>query len=191
MRAALGLKARTGRAILVALGGSAREPVFLERTQFVTVTPGKWAPYHQAEELEPAAARASVERDIAVAHRLAQQGIGAALSRLTRAGHAVRRAGALIGTGMPPWSTAQILAVHIRMHKAEGELFRDVLVAGARACKLDVVTLPEKTGLDAAARQLRITRAKLDALLRELGKAAGAPWGKDQKDAAAAALVAL
>jgi len=30
---------------------------------------------------------------------------------------------------MPDWSTDEILAVHVRMHKAEGELFRDVLVA--------------------------------------------------------------
>jgi hypothetical protein len=51
------------------------------------------------------------------------------------------------------------------MHQAEGELFRDPLVAGARACDLPLTTLP--------------------------GKSAGAPWGKDQKEAAAAAFVAL
>jgi hypothetical protein len=77
------------------------------------------------------------------------------------------------------------------MHKAEGELFRDALVAGSRACDLVLTTLPDKSALDAAAKALATTRAKLDATLAALGKAVGAPWGKDQKEAAAAALVAL
>jgi len=36
-----------------------------------------------------------------------------------------------------------------------------------------------------------LTRARLDAHLAMLGRSAGPPWGKDQKEAAAAALVAL
>jgi hypothetical protein len=97
----------------------------------------------------------------------------------------------LVGTGMPDWSTDEILAVHVRMHKAEGELFRDVLVAGARACDLRVTTLPDKSALDAAAKMLGVSRERLDASLARLGKSAGPPWGKDQKEAAAAALAAL
>jgi hypothetical protein len=92
---------------------------------------------------------------------------------------------------MPNWSTDEILAVHVRMHKAEGELFRDVLVAGARACDLELTTLPAKSALDDAAQMLGMTRARLDAHLATLGRSAGPPWGKDQKEAAAAALVAL
>jgi hypothetical protein len=77
------------------------------------------------------------------------------------------------------------------MHKAEGELFRDVLVKGVRACGFELTTLPDKTAIDAAAKKLRMTRAQLDANLTKLGKAAGPPWGKYQKEAAAAALVVL
>ena len=72
---------------------------------------------------------------------------------------------------MPGWTTAEILAVHVRMHKAEGELFRDVLVQGARECGIEPTTLPDKTAIDAAARALGITRARLDADLAVLGKA--------------------
>jgi hypothetical protein len=97
----------------------------------------------------------------------------------------------LVGSGMPAWSTEEILAVHFRMHKAEGELFRDALVAGARACGLALATLPDKSALDAAAKALGITHARLDSAIAGLGKSVGAPWGKDQKEAAAAALVAL
>jgi len=40
----------------------------------------------------------------------------------------------VLGSGMPEWTVAQVLAVHLRMHQAEGELFRTVLVrAGERA----------------------------------------------------------
>jgi hypothetical protein len=77
------------------------------------------------------------------------------------------------------------------MHKAEGELFREVLVAGARSCGIPLTTLPCKTPLDAAASLLAMTRSQLDAHLAALGKAAGPPWGADQKEAAAAALVVL
>lgn len=97
----------------------------------------------------------------------------------------------LIGTGMPDWSTDEILAVHVRMHKAEGELFRDVLAAGTRTCGLALTTLPDKAALAAAAERLGEDPADLAARLATLGKSAGAPWGKDQKEAAAAALVAL
>jgi hypothetical protein len=53
------------------------------------------------------------------------------------------------------------------------------------------LTLPDKAALDAAARKLGIARSRLDERLAGLGKAAGAPWGAHQKEAAAAALVAL
>jgi hypothetical protein len=191
MRAAFGLKARTGRAVLVAVAGDLREPQFVERTQIPLLPAGEWAPYHAAEGLAIEAAREKVKRSIDSAHRLAASGIGDALRRLTAAGYEVSGCAVLVGTGMPDWTTDDILAVHVRMHKAEGELFRDVLVAGARASALEPTTLPDKSALDAAAKKLRLTRALLDAALARLGKAAGSPWGKDQKEAAAAALVAL
>jgi hypothetical protein len=92
---------------------------------------------------------------------------------------------------MPDWNTEQILAVHVRMHQAEGELFRNVLVAGARACRLELTTVPEKSALDASSKMLGLNRVRLEAVLAALGKSAGPPWTKDQKEAAAAALAAL
>ena len=191
MDLAIGLKARTGRAVFVAIGGSAVRPAFVERGELRLLPEGSFAPYHAAEHLEPAAARKSVDASIAAAHRLARDGIAQAVSRLDAAGHRVRCAGVLVGTGMPAWTVEEIIAVHVRMHKAEGELFRDVLVAGARGCGLPIETLPDKSAMDDAAKRLRVTPIALASRLADLGKAAGAPWGKDQKEAAAAALVAL
>jgi len=191
VRLALGLKARTGRAVLVAVGGDTHAPRFVERSQFRTLPEGVLATYHAAEPLAPAEAEKSVQRGIAGAERLAAQELGDAVKRLTKAGNTVVGCAVLVGPGMPNWTTAQIVAVHVRMHQAEGELFRNVLVTGAKACRLALTTLPEKTALEAAAKLLGVTRARLDAKVAALGKAAGAPWGKDQKEAAAAALVAL
>jgi len=191
MRVALGLKARTGRAVLVAIGGDVDEPRFVERVQIRLLPDGDFAPYHVAADLEPTAARAHVERSIATARQLATSAIRDAARRLAEAGHEPCGCAVLVGAGLPEWTVDQIVAVHVRMHQAEGELFRDVLVAGARACGLEPTTLPEKSALDAAAKKLGLERARLDACVAALGKSAGPPWGKDQKEAAAAALVAL
>jgi hypothetical protein len=191
MRVAFGLKARTGRAVLVAVAGSPNEPQFVERAEMKLLPAGAFAPYHAAKELEPEEARECVKRCIASAHRLAASGIGEAARRLSESGHEVCGCAVFVGTGMPNWTTDEILALHVRMHKAEGELFRDVLVAGARANGLEPATLPEKSALEAAARTLGVTRAGLDERLSALGRLAGPPWGKDQKEAAAAGLVAL
>jgi hypothetical protein len=191
MRVAFGLKARTGLAVLVAVAGDVQEPQFIQRSQIQLLPDGAWAPYHAAEGLAPADARESVRRSIEAAHRLATSGIHEAVQRFAESGHELCGCAVLVGTGMPNWSTDEILAVHVRMHKAEGELFRDVLVAGARACNLKLTTLSDKSALDDAAGMLGLNRARLDATLAALGRSAGPPWGKDQKEAAAAALVAL
>src|SRR5438105_6420188 len=183
MRVAFGLKARTGRAALVAVAGEVHEPQLIERSQIQLLPDGAFAPYHAAEGLAPAEARESVRLSIAAAHRLATSGIREAARRVADAGHQLCGCAVLVGSGMPDWRTDEILAVHVRMHKAEGELFRDVLVAGARASDLELTTLPAKSALDDAARMLRVTRARLDAHLATLGKSAGLPWGKDQKEA--------
>ena len=190
MHVALGLKARTGRAILVAIGGSQQMHV-LKRTELRLLPEGDFAPYHAAEGLPSAAAQESVARSIASAHRPAEEGIRSAVDALASAGHKVCGFGVLVGMGMPPWSTDEILAVHVRMHQAEGELFRDVLAAGARACGFTPTTLREKAALEEAASMLGLSRTDLETRLVALGKTIGAPWGKDQKEAAAVALVAL
>src|SRR5262249_7657924 len=103
MRAAIGLKARTGRALLVALAGDLRAPQLVERSEMPLLPPGSFAPYHAADGLPPAAARESVKRSIAAAHDLAAKGIRDAAQRIARSGGAVRGCGVLIGPGMPNW----------------------------------------------------------------------------------------
>ena len=60
----------------------------------------------------------------------------------------------LVGEPMPDWSVDQILAVHFRMHKAEGVLFRKALVDAAVKAKLSVIRVPEKQLNDFAKKEL-------------------------------------
>ena len=191
MKAALAFKPRTGRAVLVMLAGDKGNLRVLERAEVALLPAGEMAPYHAAEGLESKAADRYVKAAIGRAQALAKAAIRDAAKRCAGAGHELRGCAVLVGTGMPDWTTDEILAVHVRMHKAEGEMFREVLVDAARACGIEPTTLPDKTAIDAAAAKLRITRARLDADLAALGKSAGPPWGKYQKEAAAAALVVL
>jgi hypothetical protein len=190
-RAALAFKPRTGRAVLVMLADDNGGPRVLERAEVPLLPEGEMAPYHAAEGLESKAAGKYVKAAVARAQDLAKSAVRGAAKRCADAGHELCGCAVLVGTGMPAWTTDEILAVHVRMHKAEGEMFRQVLVDAARACGIEPTTLPDKRAIDSAAEKLGVTRARLDADLAALGKTAGPPWGKYQKEAAAAALVVL
>ena len=192
MKVAYGLKAHSGWAALVVLGKHDGEFVLVDR-QRVELVEEEWAkqPYHAAEELKPDAARKLVKRGIDAAFRLATREMRAAWKREQQRKNDVVGCGVLVGNPMPEWSVEEILAVHFRMHQAEGVLFRDALVHAARTCELEVIEVPEKTLLSYAEKRLKTPGADLTQTIASIGKLAGPPWGKDQKDAALAALVAL
>ncbi len=128
-----------------------------------------------------------VRRAIRSAQRIAIREMRAAVKRAREGGHEVVACAVLVGDPMPDWTIDEILAVHFRMHKAEGFLFRDALARAAVECGLRFVPVPEKAREGAIAARLEAARK----IVSGLGKSVGPPWGKDQKDAAAAARVAL
>jgi hypothetical protein len=85
----------------------------------------------------------------------------------------------------------EILAVHFRMHKAEGVLYREALARATERCGVALVALREKDLPELAAEALDRPPAALAKTLDALGRSAGPPWARDQKDAALAAWVAL
>ena len=192
MRVVFGLKAHSGWAALVGLGENGNDVEVVARRR-IELVEEDWAkqPYHTAEDLKPKEARQVVKRGIAEARRIARRELRAALTQERALGNEVVGCAVLIGSPMPDWTVEEILAVHFRMHQAEGVLFRDVLIDAAKKCELRLVTLPEKTLLQEAEKILRTPAAALLKTIAALGKSAGPPWGKDQKDAALAALVAL
>ena len=192
MKVAFGLKAHSGWAALIVIGKSGGEYIVIDRRR-VELVEEAWArqPYHAADELEPQEARALVKRGIESAHRIALREIRVLLKRERARGNNVTGCAVLVGNPMPGWSTAEILAVHFRMHQAEGVLFRDALAVATRKSGLRLVAIPEKELSKTAQDTLRTSLNELMLTIAHLGKSVGPPWTKDQKDAALAAMVAL
>lgn len=192
MKVAFGLKAHSGWAALVAVGKRDGEFVVVDRSR-VELVDEEWAkqPYHAAEDLEVKAARELVKRGVEAARRIAFREMRAAVKREQEKKNEVTACAVLVGGSMPNWTTDEILAVHFRMHKAEGVLFRDVLVRAAEKCGLKSVAVPEKLLTKHSAKVLATPASGLVKKIAALGKSVGPPWGKDQKDAALAAMVAL
>ena len=192
MKVVFGLKAHSGWAALVVLGTQKDDLVVVDRRR-IELVEDQWArqPYHAAEGLKSEVARDLVKRGINAAHKIAVREIRAALKRETDRKNEVKACVVLVGSPMPDWSVDEILAVHFRMHKAEGVLFRDALVRAAKECKIKAIEIPEKELLSHAEQVLKTPANQLSAQISALGKAAGPPWGKDQKEAALAALIAL
>jgi hypothetical protein len=192
MKVAFGLKAHSGWAALVVVGGRDDELVVVDRRRLELVE-SAWAkqPYHAAEALKPDAARDVVRRGVEAAHRIALREMREAVRLEQERGNEVAACAVLVADPMPDWSTEEILAVHFRMHKAEGVLFRDALVRAVRTCGLRLVAIPEKLATQQAESSLETPATVLMEEIARLGKSLGAPWGKDQKDSALAAWVAL
>jgi hypothetical protein len=192
MKVALGFKAHSGWAALIVLGKERDELIVVDRRR-VELVEGDWAkqPYHAAEELERTEAHDLVKRGIEAAHRIALSEMKAAIKRERERKNDVAGCSVVVGSPMPAWTTDQIFAVHFRMHKAEGALFQNALVRAAEKCKLNTMPVFEKELMAQASTQLGTPSGLLVKKIAALGKPIGAPWGKDQKDAALIALIAL
>lgn len=195
MRVALGLKAHSGWAALVAIGADAAGFKVLDRRRIELIEDrgADWAgqPYHAADGLPLVQSRRIVEQGIEAARRAASVELKSAVERTRSAGHSVVACAVVMPAPMPQWTIEQILAVHVRMHTAEGVLFPDALAHAARACRLQVLALAEKELGQRAQEALARTPDAIAGTIVQLGKSVGPPWGADQKKAALAAMIAL
>jgi hypothetical protein len=128
-------------------------------------------------------AAGAVKRGFDMAHRLALTEVKAAIKRERDRKNDVAGCAVVVGTPMPDWNTDEILAVHFRMHKAEGVLFQNALVRASEKCKLNTLPVLEK--------ELTQLGDNVVKQIAGLGKTVGPPWGKDQKDATLVALMVL
>ena len=195
MKVAFGMKAHSGWAALVVLGMRGDELLVVDRRRLELVEPGEasWAkqPYHAAERMKAAEARDRVRLGLESANRIALREVGLAAKRAEDAGHKVAGCAVLVVDPMPGWTVDEILAVHFRMHKAEGVMFREALALAVERCGLRLTRVSEKKLDEQAERALATTAARLHKTIASLGKSVGPPWGKDQKDAALAAMISL
>ena len=183
MRTALGFRAHSGWAAMVAVAGTIDAPRVLERRRIVIAEPdmpGSKQPYHAASELPFPEAEALVRKAIESSRALALEAMSASVKALRSRGHEVAGCGVLLGSGkaLPPLEG--ILSSHTLIHTAEGEMFRNVLVWAAEEHHLPVTGVREKE-----------VDATLLKRIESLGKLIGPPWTQDQKYATVAALTAL
>lgn len=174
----IGVVARTGSAVAVALSGTASAPRFLARREIELVPPGlDRQPYHAAAGLDLASAGELVAQVESAAERAAAAGL-LALAGSLPAG-AVRAVAVVVKPVSAPGDLAGILRSHAWMHAAEGALYRQAVLAAAAGCGWRASAV-EQSGLPAAERALAA-----------LGQVAGRPWRRFEKDAARAALTRL
>jgi hypothetical protein len=191
---AFGLKAHSGWAALVVIAHADDGYRVIDRRRIELVGPqDEWAkqPYHAAEAAEAAAAQKLVMHGIDIARASALREMRSAIARCAEQRLRVAACAVLTPAPMPKWSVAEILAVHFRMHKAEGVMFPEALSMAAADCKVRLVAVRESELATHAQRALKLPLDRLTAEVAQLGKSVGAPWGKDQKDATLAAMIAL
>lgn len=179
----VGVRDKTGWAVLVTLDGAAREPEVVDRRR-VELCPADLPrqPYHAAQGLPLDEAATLVEDVTAAAARLAAdafRGVEATAVAVPVSGMTV------------PDDLAAILGSHTLLHAAEGVLYRDALLDGAQACGCHVVGVDVKRLVPELAVRLVRSADDVRATLQAMGKELGPPWRAEHKEAAAAAWLAM
>src|SRR5579864_2927395 len=193
-RVALGFRAHSGWAVLVAVAGDGRAPEVIKRRRIELIdagTPGAKQPYHAAAAMPFRDAEKFIASAIDRTRSLTRKALDAAIEDLLASGYQAAGCGILLASGRPLPGLAATLASHALIHTAEGELFRNALVHASEGCDLPVTGVKEREMYDRAAEELRISAGELTRRLGEMGRALGPPWQQDQKLAVVVAWVAL
>lgn len=183
--AAIGLRAKTGRAIAVVLTADSESPAFLWRGMLSLVDPKiptTAEPYHQVMELPWSEVSVAVQPLVTAIEAATSVALRSLIDDLRSREIQIRTAGIV---GAPDRNLARIGNEHIRAHAAEGVLFRRVLEAGAKANHLRHSAFSES---DVKA---KMSEPNVTAVLKEMGRVAGPPWRTDERLAATAAWMAL
>ena len=191
---ALGFRAHSGWAALVAVSGPLRSPVVIDRRRLELVEPRDpraKQPYHAAARLELKDAEKLVRHYIAKTRLVARTRLRAVMSELRKKGYEVKGCGVLQGSGRTLPALEKILASHPLLHTAEGVLFREVLARASEHCQISVTGIRERELFLEGEARLRIPADELRSRVAQMGKSIGPPWGQDEKYAALVAWLAL
>lgn len=188
--ACLGAITHYARAELVTVGIRKQHPVLLDRRSVSLIDEGlPSAPYHHEALEMPRAAAAELIRTVrAAVARRAHAVIGSMQAEFGVCAVAVPAS----PHDVLPEDLDEVLASHKLTMAADGMLYREFLAEAAAAAGLDVTRIPRHADLRASAAAAQgTTVAEVDSLVAAFGREAGAPWRKDHKQAAAAALSLL
>ena len=186
---AIGLRAKTGRAIAVVLGGSPDAPTVLMKSEIKLVDPRlpqTAQPYHVVMELPWEDSQRKVQKLARAIERVAKRAVADLVRQQQSSGNFV--CGVAI-VGAPDRYLARIGNFHIRAHAAEGVLFRKVLNVAAEASGLKWRLIPDKDFETLTKSELGAKAARTKRQISELGRTV--PWRADEKQAAVAAWLML
>ena len=187
----VGFRVKTGRAIAVALRGTASQPQIVWRREvrlWDPRVPGSGQPYHQALERPGARGEAAMKRGIEVAHAVAERAFRDLCDELASGEAPLARVGLVVASRVDP---ATIASPHMRAHASEGKLFHDVLELAAEGAHVPCATHLQRELAAEAARALRRAPAEIVAQIKSFGESVGRPWRADEKEAALAGWLAL
>jgi hypothetical protein len=193
-QATLGFSVHTGWAAMIAVAGTPASPVILDRLLVEMIPDSDRDPprfvYHAAQELSLGAAERYVRMATEKSRANALAVLKAAVTELKKRGHEVVATGIIVSGRPLSADLAAILKSHPLLHTAEGELFRGAIKSASEKLKIPVTEIPARDLPARAARVLKVPAAALPGRLAEVGRAAGRPWSKDQKDSFLVALLA-
>ena len=188
---AIGLRAKTARAIAVVLGGPAGAPVVLHKTEIKLMDPKVPAtaqPYHVIMDMPGPQWPKAVSKSAQAIERVAAKALAKMIKELEANGNKVTGVGVV---GAPDRDLARIGNPHIRAHAGEGILFRRVLEVGAEANRLKWRSFSDRDFDQAAAAVVGGDYSKMKRKVDDLRQSVSAPWRADEKQAAMAAWVVL
>jgi hypothetical protein len=184
----IGLRAKTGRAIAVVLGGPSEAPIVLRKFEMPLADPKIAAtaqPYHEVMELEWAESQKEVRKTARAIEAIARKSLARLIKELQSGGMTVSGVGIV---GAKDKDLARIGNFHIRAHAAEGVLFRQVLDLAADANKVKRRSVSDREFDELTAPELG---TGIKQKLNNLGRTLPAPWRTDEKQAAIAAWLVL
>jgi hypothetical protein len=192
--AAIGFKLHTGWATLVAVTGEPGRLEVLLRRRIELLPPGDSVPrfvYHHASELPASQVVDLVRRAEEASQEASRIAIKDVLHDLRSRDFAVNAAGISSRPQPLPEDLSAVLRSHPLIHTAEAALFRQAVERACKGCELAVISVREREVWLEVASAWGLKEAALRQQVDGLRKSVGAPWGTDQKTAAAFALRAL
>jgi hypothetical protein len=193
-RVAIGCRAHSGWAALVAIGGSPGSPEVVLRRRIVNADPeipGSKQPFHAAEPLEFPEAKEFINGCFDSTRLLSRHAFESVIDELRRKNYQTVACGVVLGSGRPLPALDAILKSHALIHTAEGEFYRNALVEAGEHCGLAVRGVKERELFERGATQLGLSISQVERCVVELGRPIGPPWTQDQKYAALVAWLAL
>ena len=189
--ASIGFRAKTERAVAVALTSSNSVPKYLNRWEVSLsdpLVPATGQPHHEVMELPWVEAQSAVRPFESRIESIAVEVLAALLSELGSSGYSVGGIGVV---GSTDRKLERIGNPHIRAHAAEGMLFRRVLEVAATSHKLRWRSFSDRDLDDVAGSEIGRNLQEIQQTLSTIGRSAGRPWRADERAAATAAWLTL